>query len=101
MDTGAFRSSIDQKLAEEYGLLDERNVLYYRHYRNSLGSGVRRPVIGVTFWLRGKRITTGVSVANREKLTTKFLIGRSDLDGFAVKANAEKHKKIALKKMIQ
>lgn len=97
VDTGAFRSSIDEDLAREYGLLDEKNVLYYRHYRNSLGSGARRPVIGVTFWLKKKRVTTGVSVADRSKLTTKFLIGRSDLDGFVIKADSKKHK-IALRK---
>lgn len=98
VDTGAFRSSIDEKLAEDMGLMVTKNIVYYRHYRNSLGSGVKRPVVEVTFWLKKKRIKTAVSVANRSKLTTKFLIGRCDLEGFAVRANADKHKQIALKK---
>lgn len=85
IDTGAFRSSIDRSLALKHGLLDEDKVLYYRHYRNSMGSGVRRPVIELTFWLQGKRITSAINVADRKKLRAKFLIGRRDLQDFVVK----------------
>ena len=86
VDTGAFRSSIDETLAKDLGLLREDNVLYYRHYRSSLGKHKDRPVIGVTFWLKNKRVMTAVSVADRHKLRTKFLLGRKDLDGFLVSA---------------
>lgn len=85
VDTGAFRSSLDKKTAKELGLLQKNNILYYRHYRSSLGRGHRRPVIGITFWLKGEKVTTAVNVTNREKLRTKFLIGRKDLQGFMVK----------------
>ncbi len=84
VDTGAFRSSIDKTLAEKLGLLTEERVLYYRHYRSSLGRHNDRPVIGVTFWLKGRRVTTAVNVADRHKLRTKFLLGRKDLSGFLV-----------------
>ena len=50
VDTGAFRSSIDKSFAESLGLLDESKILYYRHYRSSLGKHRDRPVVGLTFW---------------------------------------------------
>lgn len=86
VDTGAFRSSIDRKLAEELGLLGEEKVLYYRHYRSSLGKNKDRPVIGLTFWVKGKKISSAVNVADRSKLRTKFLLGRKDLEGFLISA---------------
>jgi alpha-L-glutamate ligase-like protein len=86
IDTGAFRSSIDERLADDLGLLVDENVIYYRHYRSALGKSKGRPVINLTFWLKGKRINTAVSVANRAKLRTKFLIGRKDLKGVLVSA---------------
>lgn len=89
IDTGAFRSSIDRSLAEKLGLLDEMRVLYYRHYRSSLGKHKDRPVIGVTFWLNGKKVVTAVNVADRDKLRTKFLLGRKDLEGFLISAKRE------------
>lgn len=86
IDTGAFRSSMDRQLAEELGLLKEERVLYYRHYRSSLGKHNDRPVIGLTFWLKGKKISSAVNVADRSKLRTKFLLGRKDLEGFLISA---------------
>ena len=84
VDTGAFRSSIDRNLAEKLGLLTEDRVLYYRNYKSSLGKHSDRPVIGITFWLKGKKVITAVNVADRNKLRTKFLLGRKDLGGFLV-----------------
>ncbi len=88
VDTGAFRSSIDEETAKEIGLLEKNNILYYRHYRSSLGRGHHRPVIGATFWLKGQRVDSAVNVTDRKKLRTKFLIGRRDLRGFMVKLEA-------------
>jgi alpha-L-glutamate ligase-like protein len=85
VDTGAFRSSIDRDLAMKYDLLREDRVIYYRHYRNSMGSGVRRPVIELTFWIQGKKITSAINVADRKKMRAKFLVGRRDLHDFMVK----------------
>ena len=86
VDTGAYRSSIDKGLAEELGLLRPEKILYFRHYRSSLGKNKDRPVVGLTFWLKGKRVVTAVNVADRNKLRTKFLLGRKDLGGFLVSA---------------
>jgi alpha-L-glutamate ligase-like protein len=90
IDTGAYRSSIDRILAEKLGLLENGRVLYYRHYRSSLGKNHDRPVVGVTFWLNGKKVMTAVNVADRNKLRTKFLLGRKDLEGFLISAKREK-----------
>jgi hypothetical protein len=86
IDTGALRSSIDERLANKLGLLSEEKVLYYRHYRSALGKAHERPVVGLTFWLNGKKIVTAVNVAKREGLRTRFLIGRKDLTGFLISA---------------
>jgi len=85
IDTGAFRSSIDRKFAEDMGLLKEEKILYYRHYKSALGKNLDRPVIGLTFWLKDRKIVTAVNVADRKKLRTKFLLGRKDLEGFLIK----------------
>ena len=37
IDTGADGSSIDRVLAEQLGLLDSENILYYDYFRNALG----------------------------------------------------------------
>lgn len=97
IDTGAFRSSIDRNLAVKLGLLAPERVLYYRHYKSSLGKHHDRPVIGVTFWLNGKKVITAVNVADRAKLRTKFLLGRKDLDGFLISAKREIQKNNNLK----
>lgn len=86
VDTGAFRSSIDKTLAEDLGLLTDERILYYRHYRSALGKNKDRPVIGLTFWLNGKKVITAANVADRRKLRTKFLLGRKDLEGFLISA---------------
>lgn len=85
VDTGAYRSSIDETLAIKLGLLRDNNILYYRHYRSSLGKHRDRPVIGLSFWLKDRKVMTAANVADRHKLRTKFLLGRKDLNGFLVK----------------
>lgn len=92
VDTGAYRSSIDRNLAEKLGLLNTDKILYYRHYKSSLGKHKDRPVVGVTFWLVGRKVITAVNVADRDKLRTKFLLGRKDLEGFLISAKIEKLK---------
>lgn len=86
IDTGAYRSSIDEGLAGKLGLLAPERVLYYRHYKSALGKHNDRPVVGVIFWLKNKKVMTAVNVADRKKLRTKFLVGRKDLEGFLISA---------------
>lgn len=83
IDTGADGSSIDRVLAEELGLLDNENILYYDYFRNALGRK-KREIVGVTFVMAGRKIKTQISIADRSRLRTKILIGRRDLKQFAV-----------------
>ncbi len=83
IDTGAWRSSIDRSLARELGLLEEDNVLWHKKVKSSLGIQ-KRPIIDITFWLKGKKINTTAGVANRKRLKYDLIIGRRDLAGFLV-----------------
>lgn len=83
IDTGAWRTSIDKTLAEDLGLLEEKNVLWEKAVRSSIGRE-KRPVINITFWLKGKKIKTTAGVADRSRLRKPLIIGRGDLVGFLV-----------------
>lgn len=84
IDTGAFRSSIDEELAKKLGLLDPENILLNIGYRSALGRE-ERPVVGLTIYLKGKKIKTSASVSDRSKLKRPMIIGRRDMLGFALK----------------
>ncbi len=86
IDSGAFRSSIDRSLAEELGLLKEKNILWENRFKYRSAVGLQpRPVIGVTFWLAGRKIQTTASVVDRSKMKSPFLVGRNDLVGFLIR----------------
>jgi len=84
IDTGADRSSIDEALAKELGLLTEKNIVYYEHYRSALGRK-KRAIINLIYYLKGKKIKSFISVADRSNLRSKFLIGKRDLRGFIIR----------------
>lgn len=84
IDTGSWRTSIDKKTAEGLGLLTPQNILWRKVFKSSLGQE-ERPIIGLTYYLVGKRIDTIAAVANRENLRRKIIIGRRDLKGFVIK----------------
>lgn len=83
IDTGAWRTSISESLAKELGLLEEDNILWTKKVRSSLGKE-ERPVISLTFWLAGRKITTPASVAKRMALKYAVIIGRKNLKGMLV-----------------
>lgn len=84
LDTGAFRSSIDEDLAKKLGLLDPENILLNIGYRSALGRE-ERPVVGLTFYLKDRKIKTSASISDRSKLKRPMIIGRRDLLGFALR----------------
>ena len=84
IDTGAFRTSIDEGLAKKLGLMDPENILWERSYRSALGREERK-VVGVTFYLNGKKIRTSASVSDRSKLKRPMIIARRDLLGFSIR----------------
>jgi len=83
IDTGADSSSIDRSLAKELGLLDPDNFLYETYFESALGKRTRK-VVGITYKMVGIKVKSRVSVADRSKVRTKFLIGRRDLKGFII-----------------
>jgi len=94
IDTGAWRTSVEYKLAQELGLLNPENVFLTRKIKSSLGTE-HRPIIGVTFWLAGVKIKTYASVAKRNRLRYSIIIGRRDLAGFLVDPYVKSHEKSA------
>jgi len=85
IDTGALRSSVDLKLANELDLLSEDNILWKKKYAYKSATGRQvRPVVGLTIKIAGRKLKTSASVAKREKMATPVLIGRNDLIGFLV-----------------
>lgn len=83
IDTGADGSSIDRVLAQDLGLLESDNILYYDYFRNALGRK-KREIVGVTFVMAGRKMKTQISIADRSRLRTKMIVGRRDLKQFAV-----------------
>jgi hypothetical protein len=83
VDTGAFRTSIDESLAQDLGLLRQDNVLFEKTYRSALGRRTR-PVIGISYYLAGKKIDTTANVTDRSGMKRPMLIGRRDLKGYLV-----------------
>lgn len=94
IDTGARGTSIDEKLANELGLLKPEHILWEKKYKSALGEEIRR-VIEVDFRLRGRRIKAKASVTKRHTLRFQMIIGRRDLEGFIVNPRLIKTKKAA------
>ncbi|MCX6704256.1 MAG: hypothetical protein NTZ07_02305 [Candidatus Woesebacteria bacterium] len=89
VDTGAVRSSIDKKLAENLGLLTKENILWKEKGYRSASGRETRPVIGVKYIIAGNKIKSTASVTDRSKMATLFLMGRNDMAGFLVDPNLE------------
>jgi alpha-L-glutamate ligase-like protein len=90
VDTGARRTSINEKLADELGLLERGNILWMKKVRSSLGVE-ERPVISLTFWLAGRKIVTPASIAKRTALKYPVIIGRKNLKGYLVDPHIPKN----------
>ncbi|MFC1711657.1 sugar-transfer associated ATP-grasp domain-containing protein [Patescibacteria group bacterium] len=83
LDTGAYRTSIDEGLADELGLLNPENVLLEKYYKSSLGRE-KRQLIELIFYLKGRKIKTVANISDRTGLKRRMIIGRRDLQGFLV-----------------
>ncbi|MEK7473082.1 MAG: sugar-transfer associated ATP-grasp domain-containing protein [Patescibacteria group bacterium] len=96
IDTGAWSSTIDISLARKLGLLRKNKIIATRKKLSSLGEE-ERPVIIITFYLSGKKITTRATVSDRKQLRYLFLIGRIDLQGFLISPTIDKENLIKAK----
>lgn len=97
IDTGAWSSAIDIKLARKMGIYTKSRKNMTRRKLSSLGEE-HRPVINVVMWLAGKRIKTLMTVADRSKLRYPVIIGRVDLDGFIINPIIDKKQRVKAKK---
>ena len=84
IDTGAWLTSIDKEFAKNLGLLSEKNILWRKVVKGSLGRE-NRPVISLKYYLAGRLIKTISSIADRTNMKVKMIVGRRDLAGFLVK----------------
>ncbi len=96
VDTGAWRTSIDKSLADSLGLLEVGNVIKTKKVRSSLGKE-ERPIITLTYWIKGVKITTMAGVADRGNLKRKVIIGRRDLGRFLVKPEIKEEARWVIK----
>lgn len=81
IDTGAWRTTIDEKLAESLGI--DKPIIDHKQARGALGMQMR-PVVTAQIQLRNQIIKTEISLANRERMNFSIIIGRRDLKGFLV-----------------
>lgn len=86
VDTGAWRTSVDADFAQSLGLTYPENIIAQKKVKNQMGMGVRK-MINIVYYLSGKRIKSVASLAKREDMRVKMIIGRRDLSGFLVKAD--------------
>lgn len=84
VDTGAYRTSLDTQLAKKLGLLAPDNILMKKKYESALGEH-ERDVIGITYFLAGRKIKSTASVVDRSGLKRPMIVGRRDLSGYVVK----------------
>lgn len=81
IDTGAYRTTIDETLAKQYGLhkiiVDEKSV------RSALGRDTRS-IVELTMKIRHQTAKTNVFLTDRSHLNYDMIIGRRDLKGFLV-----------------
>lgn len=81
LDTGAYRSSIDESLAHELELPINKEMVYIQ----SASGRAYRPTTQLSFQLAGKKVNSQVSVVNRSHLKYPMIVGRVDLKGFLIR----------------
>jgi hypothetical protein len=86
LDTGAYRTSIDSKLADDLGLPESNQKVFVK----SASGRAHRKTVKLTFELAGRRINSIASVIDRSHLQYPMIVGRMDLKGFLI--SPEMHK---------
>jgi alpha-L-glutamate ligase-like protein len=81
VDTGAYRTTIDEKIARKLGV--DKPILVHKDVRGALGRQTR-PIIALSLLLRKKHISTEVSLIDRSHMKYDMILGRRDLKGFFV-----------------
>lgn len=86
IDTGAVKSSIDSRLAEELGL---GPVLRSAVIKSASGRS-RRPVVQAEIEIAGRRIMSEFNIADRKHMRYSVLIGQDILKGNGFLVDAAK-----------
>jgi hypothetical protein len=86
IDTGATRNSIDRDLAKELGL---GPVIRTKLVKQAQGNSIR-PIIVVKFRLAGVEHRSEFTVAERNHMKYKVLIGQNGLGGYLIDPNKKK-----------
>ncbi len=92
LDTGAYRSSIDKKLAKELGLETVKQKVFVR----SASGKAYRKTAKLSFIIAGKRINTIVSLVSRSHLTYPMIVGRLDLKGFLINPETDEQEDLSV-----
>lgn len=91
VDTGAYRTTIDETLAKKLNLHDP--VIEHREVRGALGIQTR-PVVSLTMQVRGRTVKTEAFLADRRHMNYDMILGRRDMKGFLVDPNKIKQGKV-------
>jgi len=86
IDTGAWRTSIDESFAKELGLTYPENIIAKKKVRNQMGRATRM-MINLVYYLADKRVKSVATLAKRNKMRVKMIIGRRDLGNLLVRAD--------------
>src|SRR3989344_856470 len=81
VDTGAYRTTIDETLATKLGI--STPVITHKGVRGALGRQTR-PVISLEMSLRNRHIKTHASLIDRSHMKYDMILGRRDMKGFYV-----------------
>ncbi len=80
IDTGAYRTTICQSLADKFGLT---KTIRTKRVRGTLGNE-ERPIVDLSFILDNRLVSTEAFVANRIEMKFDIIVGRKDLKQFLV-----------------
>ncbi len=81
IDTGASKSSIDKKLAEEIGMTDHVGTILVKTAHGNR----RRPVVKEILKIKGRVMHTKFTIADRTQMKYRVLIGMNVLNrGFLI-----------------
>lgn len=80
IDSGAFRTSLDQALVQEWGLQFVNKKIFVKA---ASGQGYR-DAVKFDFVLKGKKVSTIATVAERSHLRYPVIVGRRDMKGFLI-----------------
>lgn len=80
VDSGALRSSIDEKLAQDLGLEEGPGKLLIR---SANGERVR-DTVKISYELAGRKVNSVATVTDRSQMAYPMIIGRIDMAGFLI-----------------